>query len=1050
MIITYSEDLNFCITINLFTRNKYSNLRFYNDVYIMTANEKLILEKVLSKKCILFLGAGASYGSLLKNGESSPLGNQLSQKIFNHFYPNDKYESESLQSVSSMVSAKNGSEVLHNYLYDIFNGIKPNNGLIALSQLKWKAIYTTNIEEAIENAYKFETNKGQKILPVVGSMDKASENINLEVPLYKLHGCVNRKDVPLVFSLEEYATHKEEHLKLFEKLSVDLIEYPVIFIGYSMIDSNFQQLWATVTKYCKTTTLNDRYYFVSPNIKQSQLEYLESKGFTCFNMGIDEFGKFLLNNTRNERQSLDQFYTDNTLPLELFSQCTLSNEEKYELSNEYKFPLIEIKKPANKNSGFYKGGEPDWGDLKNQLDGKRDLLDLMLEDFSNWYSKPSLDFWVITGRAGDGKSTLLKRFAIEIAQKIGENVLFASHRSNLNPQKIIDLAESTKQPLIVIIDNVVDREIKVNKLINFLKTNKTKVLIVGAARISDWHLGNKDFFLKPKEHRLEKLSDNEIKNILLKLSENNALGYLNEVTEKERITLFKDKSDRELLVALRELTENENFDQIIVNEYSNIQSELAQTAYFHICLINQLRYKIPMSLLMRVLGLDYNTVHNQVFQYTEGIIYFDDTADGTDFLLRARHSIIAGIVSRIYFKDDLKKFQFIIDLVNESIPSNPLESSMLKKLYHHSTIKLLFSDVSVGIKCYDKIIEEFPDDYFILQQKSLFLTNYTDKFSLAKESIRKAIKISPDSFILKNTEGTIILKESLEEDDYNKSIYLLNEGKKLLTETIRKSFGNNPYHYHSLISHLISWYKKFEGKNLNLLLEIQSLIEESAKKHPNDTLLLTEAGKLNELFEKTEDAKDYFFQALSINERNSSARYLLAKILYKNGQKDEALKLCEDGYNLNPDEILLNRLRFELMHNLGFSKDDIKDSYIKLFSLVKNDYYLKACCAAFLYVNSDSYCDKIYTELRNTSSISSEEKYKVIYQLPKIICAESFEENGSIVKIQPTGYNVKTDRFNCKTTAYLRSKKRLNERTKIKYKLSFNYLGPVIFKFTEI
>lgn len=415
-------------------------------------SEELLIESILSGKCVLFTGAGASATSVLNNGATVPLGNKMAELIYKEFYPTEKYDWENLSLVSSIVKSSFGDQKLHSFLYKMLVDIKPSQGIINLSKFKWYNIYTTNIDQALETVYEMEVEKAQELKVVVGPYDKGAEDRNTQVSLHKLHGCIGRKDEPLVFSLEEYATSKDAHLKLFEKLSVDLIERPVLFIGYSMLDSNFQEVWATISKYCKTTTIPNRYFYVSPDIKAPLATYLMSKGFTYFRMGIDEFTELLVAKTRDGRETLNEYYSKNIAPVEVFNHTSLSEQEKYELSQDYKFPLLELKKSSVGDTLFYAGAEPTWKDIKNNLDAIRDIMRDLITDIDEWVRSPHLNLYVITGRDGDGKSTLLKRLSVELANRLGEIVLFADSRSNLDAKKLIELSKGIKKPLVILID----------------------------------------------------------------------------------------------------------------------------------------------------------------------------------------------------------------------------------------------------------------------------------------------------------------------------------------------------------------------------------------------------------------------------------------------------------------------------------------------------------------------------------------------------------------------------------------------------------------------
>lgn len=118
------------------------------------ADEQLLIDAILSNKACLFLGSGAVASSILNNGKTSPVGSGLSEIIYNHFFHDEKFEYESLSLVSSMVQQQFGKEILFEFLQDFFKDIKPSNGITKLTKFKWSNIYTTNIDRAIEIAYK--------------------------------------------------------------------------------------------------------------------------------------------------------------------------------------------------------------------------------------------------------------------------------------------------------------------------------------------------------------------------------------------------------------------------------------------------------------------------------------------------------------------------------------------------------------------------------------------------------------------------------------------------------------------------------------------------------------------------------------------------------------------------------------------------------------------------------------------------------------------------------------------------------------------------------
>jgi len=722
----------------------------------MGDNFEKIKSNLLRTDCVLFLGSGATATSKLKNGNLCPTGNKLAEIVYKHFFPKEAYSNESLQVICSIIDSTLGSNILHEFFYDFFKEIIPSKGLHHIAKIRWHNIYTTNIDLALETAYSIEQDKAQFLIPVVGPMDKGSRDLKTEVAYNKLHGCISRKDVPLVFSLEQYSSSREEHMKLFAKLSVDMVDKPIIFIGYSMQDSDFQSVWDSIKKYCSTTTLTDRYFYISPKIKDPFSKYLLANNIIPCEISIDDFGEWLVATTKGQRLSLTEFHTKNRTPIEIFNKVALPPEITYEISKNYYFPKYEISKPLPLTKSFFIGTEPDWNDIKYELDAPRDILPPILLDFDEWYNNPTLSIWVITGRAGDGKSTLLKRLSLEIANRVGDLALFAKTKADLNPSILTTFQKETEKPLIIFIDNIADRFQFVSYFYKYLKIAKAKILILGAGRTSDWQLAcdNISIFSRAREYPIGKLTDNEIEAILDKLNKFDSLGELISYDNNKRKEYFSGFAERELLVALREATTGgKNFDEIIVNEYSSIKPPVAVDAYKTICFINQFRYGLPRDLLIRILEITYDQLPD-IFKYTEGIIYENETPGNVDYLLTARHSVIASIISKNIYRTDTAKLEILKTIVNKAIPSSHLESSLVKKLYQYVTINSLFESYETGRNCYEELSEILPLNPYLKQHEALY-HSLKGNFEGARDSVTSIMQILKKGIILNGLNNSL-------------------------------------------------------------------------------------------------------------------------------------------------------------------------------------------------------------------------------------------------------------------------------------------------------
>jgi PAS domain S-box-containing protein len=366
---------------------------------------------------------------------------------------------------------------------------------------------------------------------------------------------------------------------------------------------------------------------------------------------------------------------------------------------------------------------------------------------------------------------------------------------------------------------------------------------------------------------------------------------------------------------------------------------------------------------------------------------------------------------------------------------------------NNSTIANLFKDIDKGINCFNALTEKFSGDPFIWQQKALFQLSFED-FEGAKDSISQALNMNPNSHIFQNTQGTIYLKESLIQEDPVKAAYLRDQGKIILVQTARKY--TSPFHYHSLANKLISWYKTYPSeRNQKLIEEIQDILSEATRLYPSDSLIMGEVGRFQEIIPNVESAKNYFQKAIDLNPRNMSARFLLSKILINQNDISKALEICSEGVILKDDEVLLNRLLLETMHKSGTKKDIILDQYNRYLRIVKNDFFIKLCHGAYLYLLEDDSCSNIFADLRINPFISNREKYRFEPHVKKHINITDFAENAFVKTKTPRGYLLQTERFSSRTLIYCNDNniiQPVDDGTRIRCHISFCYMGPVVDK----
>lgn len=163
------------------------------------------------------------------------------------------------------------SEHLKNAEYDLKN--EEIKLLHELGRRSLSGIITTNYDELLEQLFpNFTTYVGQEEL-LFTSISGIGE-------IYKIHGSVTKSD-SLVFTSQDYMEFEQKESYLIAKLLTIFLEYPVIFMGYSLMDRNIRNIFETISRCLaqdKLNQLKDRLIFV---------DYSEEEKISEFSMQFD-------------------------------------------------------------------------------------------------------------------------------------------------------------------------------------------------------------------------------------------------------------------------------------------------------------------------------------------------------------------------------------------------------------------------------------------------------------------------------------------------------------------------------------------------------------------------------------------------------------------------------------------------------------------------------------------------------------------------------------------------------------------------------------------
>jgi len=260
---------------------------------------------IISGNCVLFVGAGASIEAGAPSAEE--MVQELSKK-----YLQGKHQEEPLSKVSSYIETKPGlgRRSVVDYLINRLSPLKPSKAHLLLPKFRWAAIYTTNYDTLIEQAYE---RVGVKCKPIMSSRDLVIDMINYYnyVLLYKPHGCISRpavSEAPIIITEDDYYSVADSRKAIYRQLEVHKYKSVFLFIGYSFSDFNLSQIWFDVSK--ELGRFSQWSYALWPNCSEMQRDTWRTRNLELIDM---QFGKFMteLSAISFEKREEQEFFISN-------------------------------------------------------------------------------------------------------------------------------------------------------------------------------------------------------------------------------------------------------------------------------------------------------------------------------------------------------------------------------------------------------------------------------------------------------------------------------------------------------------------------------------------------------------------------------------------------------------------------------------------------------------------------------------------------------------------------------------------------------------------
>jgi len=1023
----------------------------------------ILLSQIKDGNAVLVLGAGASIGATNPNGNHMPKGKELGEILSDNFL-GGKYKDSPLAHIAEYAISESDLITVQTFLRDYFENFEPTEAHKRLCLFRWLGLATTNYDLLIEKAYKTVHGAVQKPEPFIENGDRVVQSMRDPrcVMLLKLHGCITRitnEKCKLILTPDHYASYLQGRDRIFNHLQNWAIEKPIIFIGQSLEDPDLRAVLAQLELLGEC---RPRYYFVSPDMDEIRSRLWEKKKISPLIYTFHDFmceleksipklqrGLAAVRPSGAQQHPIMQRFKTNNIVLSPTCMQFLSTDAEY---------VNAITATNNVNpKDFYKGMDTGWSAIEQKLDVPRHLADTIVTDhvLTNSHSdRPEI--LLIKAHAGAGKSILLKRLAWDIAKSYENISLFVKPHGIITSLPLQEIINNCNDRVFLFIDDAAERIREIQALVRNIGPEGKLLTIIMAERINEWNvLENSIESLITTPYELKYLSTKEIGLLISLLEVHNALGELTHCSNEERLASFEEKAGRQLLVALHEVTLGRKFEDIIEDEYNNIQPIDAQKMYLTICVLNRLGVPVRAGIIARIHGIPFTDFEKRLFKPLEHVVHTEYDAVTRDYMYRARHKQIAEMVFQRILRKQEERYDAYLRCLRELNIDYDSDKSAFRKMIRGRVIVDMFPDHELATRIYDIAQHITQNDAYSLQQKAIYEMNRPNaNLTEAAILLENAYRLQPNDDTVKHSIAENLLKRAESARTTLERSKLFDDASKICA-SLKTSTTRSSYPFHTMVKIGIMKLKDAcseiplsDEVIKSLLKDVENNLFEGLQKYPGDPYLLTAESELAKVIADSDRAITALSKAFKANPRIAFLAIRLAHYYENSGRNDLASNILIQALDANPGDKRLHYAYAKLL----LAKSDTGDTALlhhlnRAYTDGDSNYDAQLLHARQLFIMRDYEGSKKAFTVLSKAKIDPATKSKPLYLL-------SHKFKGIIDRVEASYAWIKRDgdgQWIYLSRDYVTNFdwQLLEHGSKVFFKIGFNFMGPTALEFTR-
>jgi len=781
---------------------------------------------------VLFTGAGFSWG--LKNTSGRPISQvaQLRTELWKLCFGDEQFEEgNSLQDLFQLARKQNRNALVE-FMTKEFNvdSSSLQSWHETIFSFPWHRIYTLNIDN-LESAVNKVFSLPRAIVSSSATTQMELGRIDERRFLHVIHLNGALSDIPddITFSFRQYAERLAREEPWLSQLASDLLARPIVFIGTELDEP---PLWQYVEKR-KTRggrdqkELRPKSYLVVPTISRARQVSLLDYNISHVPTTAEEFTANVLSELKencDHGQTFLRAYTaagQNPTSLDEVSQLAVAPAEK---------------------TDFLLGSEPQWSDIQVGRAALREVDKEIAEAVQAMLQKPRLKgVIIISGTAGTGKSTSLKRISLDLSSS-GHRVAWPDlAKDGVSPIFIRKGMSGKSAPRILAIDDADLFGSELSPLISDICMNDNFPLliislrsgkvdrVINAAQLEKVHI---------HEVAMPQLAESDIDRLLDVLTNEARLGVLRASPRSEQKRIFREKCGRQLLVAMIEATSGEPFHRKIQNEFTELSGHM-QRVYAIVSTASAHRFFLNRNDILLAIDRATNDTLNAIDALTRRHLLHVE--NGVRYY--ARHRVIADEVFR-HLVTKGEAAQVLLDLARSAaLQINPNDDitrhrRLVRFITNHEFLKTAVGPDD-AVMFYGEMEALLTNDHnFWLQRGSLAVEN--NNLFQAENFLGQARALEPQNRNVQTEYAYLLFRKAITNPSGSESVKFVEEAAILLRDNIASRGMKDPHSYHVLGSNLLDWIDIGIGSFSDRRMEIEKLsqeINDGVSKHPGNSHL---------------------------------------------------------------------------------------------------------------------------------------------------------------------------------------------------------------------